>query len=347
MANRYWVGGTADWDGTAGTKWATTSGGAGGESVPTSADDVFFDANSSGTCTVVFGNTGAKSVTCTGFTGGLTIGSSLSVYGNYTLSSGMTYTHSGSPLALLESGTIITAGKLIGNMSIGFSDDTIVVTLGDNYTNATGRFISLNAGTFDTNDFNLTGTSITTSFGNTSNVTLTLRSSAVTLSSSNPLAILNYTNLTFDAGTSQINLSSNVASIVGTIIGTGHTFYIVSFTGTGTGTKTISANNNFFELASTTPVAHTITFEGNQGTIGKWSITGSAGNVVTINSSSAGTRRNFTLTNITSGIDYLNVTDIGELSGDKFAVGLNSTNGGNNSNVYFAGSPPGGAFFLF
>ena len=27
---RYWVGGTADWDGTAGTKWAYTSGGVGG-----------------------------------------------------------------------------------------------------------------------------------------------------------------------------------------------------------------------------------------------------------------------------------------------------------------------------
>jgi hypothetical protein len=26
-ASRYWVGGTANWDGTAGTKWALTSGG--------------------------------------------------------------------------------------------------------------------------------------------------------------------------------------------------------------------------------------------------------------------------------------------------------------------------------
>jgi hypothetical protein len=43
MANRYWVGGTATWDNTAGTKWATTSGGAGGSTAPTAADDVFFD----------------------------------------------------------------------------------------------------------------------------------------------------------------------------------------------------------------------------------------------------------------------------------------------------------------
>jgi len=44
MADRYWVGGTNNWNGTAGTKWALTSGGAGGQAEPTSADDVYFDA---------------------------------------------------------------------------------------------------------------------------------------------------------------------------------------------------------------------------------------------------------------------------------------------------------------
>lgn len=46
MASRYWVGGAGTWDGTSTTHWSATSGGAGGASVPTSADDVFFDANS-------------------------------------------------------------------------------------------------------------------------------------------------------------------------------------------------------------------------------------------------------------------------------------------------------------
>ena len=68
MANRYWVGGTATWDATAGTKWAATSGGAGGETVPTAADDVFFDSNSSGTITIS-SNRVARSINCTGFTG--------------------------------------------------------------------------------------------------------------------------------------------------------------------------------------------------------------------------------------------------------------------------------------
>ncbi len=43
MANRYWVGGTGSWNDT--THWSTTSGGTSGASVPTSADDVIFDTN--------------------------------------------------------------------------------------------------------------------------------------------------------------------------------------------------------------------------------------------------------------------------------------------------------------
>ena len=46
MADRYWVLGTGTWDSTSTTNWSASSGGAGGASVPTAADNVFFDANS-------------------------------------------------------------------------------------------------------------------------------------------------------------------------------------------------------------------------------------------------------------------------------------------------------------
>ena len=53
MANRYWVGGTGDWDASDTTHWAAASGGAGGETVPTSSDAVIFNSSSGGgTCTV-------------------------------------------------------------------------------------------------------------------------------------------------------------------------------------------------------------------------------------------------------------------------------------------------------
>jgi hypothetical protein len=52
MPNRFWVGGTGAWDNTSTTNWSATTGGAGGASAPTAADDVFFDA-SSGTAAIV------------------------------------------------------------------------------------------------------------------------------------------------------------------------------------------------------------------------------------------------------------------------------------------------------
>jgi len=75
MANRYWVGGTDTWDATAGTKWATTSGGAGGASVPTAADIALFDA-ASGASTVTIGSGTATclQLNMVGFTGTLAFG---------------------------------------------------------------------------------------------------------------------------------------------------------------------------------------------------------------------------------------------------------------------------------
>lgn len=72
MAARYWVGGTSTWDATAGTKWALTSGGAGGQAVPTTADDVFFTNLSTGVCTIGTGYTPqCLTINFTGHTGSL------------------------------------------------------------------------------------------------------------------------------------------------------------------------------------------------------------------------------------------------------------------------------------
>jgi len=117
--------------------------------------------------------------------------------------------------------------------------------------------------------------------------------------------------------------------------------------GGGASTSTVNINStggsvsgSFAELASTRTGSYTVTLgTSTTAVIGTWSITGSIGNAVTIASGSAGVRRTFTLTNVTSGINYLDVKDIGELSGNKFYVGPNSVNSGNNSNVYFTNPP--------
>ena len=111
MANRYWVGGTANWDGTAGTKWALTSGGVGGQAVPTSADDVFFDASSGAVTVTVSATANCRSLTCTGFTGTLTNNSGINCYGSLILTSTATFSGISSLImAATSTGWTITSG---------------------------------------------------------------------------------------------------------------------------------------------------------------------------------------------------------------------------------------------
>ena len=275
MANRYWVGGTANWDGTAGTKWALTSGGAGGQAVPTSADDVFFDGNSGAvTCTIAAGNTGAKSITCTGFTGTLAGSTAITVSGSVTLVAGMTVTYSGT-LTLNATGTLTTAGKTIGPVTV--SGSGITVTLGDALTSSGA--LTVTQGTFTTNNYNVTATQLSSNNSNTR--TINLGSSTVTLTSST-INFTTNTGLTFNAGTSSIVCSGVNSTITGGSPSTvGVTFYNVSLTSTLGGTDSINGINVFNNLAVTGPASAGVrntTFNSSQTINGTLSTTGTAGN---------------------------------------------------------------------
>jgi hypothetical protein len=71
MASRFWVGGTGTWDGSDTTHWAATSGGAGGQSVPGSADTVTLDGSSGGGTVTVNTTVNVVSLTMGAFTGTL------------------------------------------------------------------------------------------------------------------------------------------------------------------------------------------------------------------------------------------------------------------------------------
>ena len=78
----------------------------------------------------------------------------------------------------------------------------------------------------------------------------------------------------------------------------------------------------------------------NLGTIDTWTVKGAAGALVTLVSNSAGTRRTFNLTNSTNSlVNYLAVRDIGVNQANRFYVGANSVDNGNNLNVIFSTSP--------
>ncbi len=326
MANRYWVGGTASWDDTAGTKWSTTSGGTGGESVPTTADDVFFTNLSTGTCTILGSNTGAKSINCTGFTNTITGTANINVAGSVTLVAGMTYTHTGT-VTFTATATLITAGNAFSGVEINGSG--ITVTLGSALNIAT-RTLTVNEGTFNTANFAVTAGLLRT-FGASTRV-ITLGSSTVTLSGSTALDFDFPDTLTVNAGTSQINMSHESASFRGA----NKTFNNVSFTSTNLGTRTMTGANTFSNLtlvASGNGLSQ-LSISSNQTVTGSFICAGSTAIArAFVRSDTIGTARTLTCAAVTAtNCDFRDITIAGA------AAPISPTRGGNcggNSGITF------------
>jgi hypothetical protein len=333
----YRVGTETSWQGS--SSWATSSGGAGSNNnFPLAQDTAIFDnsATPSSTFQIDWGwNIGT--LNCTSRTNAITLNFSsyVSFYGSFILGSGVTISGSNAQVFSPRSTVDFTsAGKTI-SFSVTVDAPSGTVRLGDAFSSE--GTVLLTRGTLNANNYNFAALALSSSNSNTR--TITMGSGLWTLSGTSPWTTNATTGLTFNKDTANI-LLSNTTTTSRFFNGGGLAFNKLTIGGaTGTSTTSISGANSFTELASTKTVAHTISFSANQGTIGTWTIAGTSGNVVTVNSGTAGTRRTFTLTNITGSINYLSVKDIGELNGNKFYVGANSTDGGNNSNVYFTASP--------
>lgn len=324
MANRYWVGGTADWDATAGTKWSTTSGGAGGSAVPTSSDDVFVDAASgSGTLTVTISAV-CKSINFTGYTGTLAGGTGIAVSGSITLGAGMTNSFGGS-WQMKATGSLTTNGvDCTGTFQV---NSGAVVTLQDNFLSSNGTFTLLQ-GTINANNFNM---NVYAFSSDNSNVrTITMGSGTWTMSGGN-FDITTITNLTFNADTSTLKFIGNTQSLIN---GTKN-FYNVWFSGSSANTKTITGNFNVLnDLTDDITVAHTLVLPSVIVVSGFTYLNGHAGQLLTMSST----------TNIQSSrvvaSDYLNLSNSTASGGGTFYAGSHSTNSGGNSGWSFTSYPP-------
>lgn len=329
MANRYWVGGTASWDGTAGTKWAATSGGAGGQTVPTTADDVFFDSASTGTVTIAAGNTGAKSITCTGFTGTITGTAGITVAGGVTLVAGMTYTHTGT-MTFTGTGTLTTTGKTFSSVAVDATG--ITVTLGD-ALNVSTRTLNITRGTFDSASYAITAGSINSN--NTLARTITLGASTVSLSSGgNTIDFGTITNFTFNAGTSQINLTAPAPQLnTGGLV-----FNNVSFTSTAAGTSTriingVNTFNNLTLVAFSTGISQ-LSLGANQTVNGVFTCAGNSSTTRGfVRSETLGTSRTITAAAISANdCDFRDITLAGAAAG---AAPTRAGDCGGNSGITF------------
>lgn len=345
MANRYWVGGSATWNATAGSKWALTSGGAGGQAVPTSSDDVFLDG-ASGAVTVTAGAAlNCKNITFTGFTGTFAQGTQeLNVYGNLTAHSGFTWTGSSASVNFYQSSgtcTITSGGQTIPT-SLQFGpagSETTTWSIADALL--CSNQISLNAGTLNFNNHSITATNFSSPDANTR--TLNFGSSTLTLTGLNTLwNSIDETGFTLNRGTGSIVMNRATADdkeVVmqnsGTLIlpdlrvtaGSGNfnttnaRFLGLDFTGfTGTwgatsvdvygslvvaSGMTVSAGNVSVNMFSTTSA--TLTFNGKQ-VARNFTFNGVGGSWTLQDAMDVGTSRTVTLTNGTLNTNGVAVT---------------------------------------
>jgi hypothetical protein len=327
MADRYWVGGTANWDGTAGTKWATSSGGTGGASVPTTADDVFFTNLSTGTCLIGAGNTGAKSINCTGFTGTIAGTAAITVAGSVTLVAAMTYTYTGT-VTFTGTGTLITAGKTIRSVTINGSG--ITMTLGDAF-NAPAASLTVTQGTFDTAGYSLAVFDISSS--NTNVRSILLRNSAVTIAGTS-IVLSTTTNLTWNAGTSTITTTSNGFN---TWSGAGLTYHNFVFGATPANSMSVP-NSIILNNLTITPAASAsltaVRFGGNITVNGTLTISGASPVRRTfLFSSLIGTTRTITAAAMSANdCDFRDITIAGAAAGSS---PTRAGNCGGNSGINF------------
>lgn len=322
MADRYWVGGTADWDGTAGTKWSTTSGGAGGASVPGLTDNVFFNAASgAGTVTVPAAVVAlSNNLTFTGFTGTLAgpSGANISAAGSVTLASGMALTFAGT-LTMTGAGTTLTSnGKFFnGGLTINAPPGGSV-TLLDAFTSnsSSSSAIALNGGTFALGSFTATLASFSSGFR--ADITTATR---VLSTGTGALVIAGIGGFSASStgftctGTGTISLTSGS---VKTFAGGGVQTYPTINQGGG-GTLTITGSNKFADITNTYAATGATTVQFVAGEVNEFTA--------------------FNLTGLSLRVCTLKVQTFGQTTLKKstpWLVGLNSIDSGNNSGLTFA-----------
>ena len=407
MASRYWVG-TGSWSSSNTTNWSASSGGAGGASVPTVDDDVFFNGNSgqcngtvgyTGQCrtidftgyanfigsntqiaktsgtifvggsTASFGatfeitSTGTTDITLTNsvssfppsfsFTGGtytlnlpgraqnlnftgfsgLLNNSVIFIYGNVTFSTGMTFNSGGNVWTFAGSATqsITSNGKTL-DFPITVNTPSSTVRPLDNLTLGSTRSLTLTTGTFNANNFNVTAGSFVSDGTNTR--TLTMGSGTWTIAVS--WQILNASGLTITANTSTVTLTSASSK---SFIGGGRTYY--NLNQGGAGTLTISGANTFNNITNSVQPATIVFPSSTTTTVSNFGLSGTLNNLITLQSSSAGTRFTISKSSGTVTPQYLSIKDSAATGGATW-IAQNSTNAGNNTG--WSVIPPAGFF---
>ena len=223
----------------------------------------------------------------TGFSGSFT-STVLFIYGNLVFSSGMTVLSSGATLNFIApSGTqqLTTNGKTIDKpILVGAVGSTNTLQLQDNLTMGSTRTFTLTAGTLNLNSKTLTAGSVSTSNSNTRSINFGVNG---VINCEGAFTATTSTGLT-TAGRGRIKMSSASTK---TFAGGGANYAGVALEQAGAGTLTITGANTFDDITNSNATASQITFPASTITlVRKLSVSGSSGNLVSLRSSTDGTK---------------------------------------------------------
>jgi hypothetical protein len=259
-----------------------------------------------------------------------------------TLSTGMTVTAGASTVTFARTGTITSNGKTL-DFPVTINGSGITTTLGDDLSVGATRTLLLNQGTLNFNDKNA---SIGTFSSGVSNVrTIAIGSGTITVSAAgSSWNTSTTTNLTV-TGTGTISMTAATAK---TFLGGGASYSGITLNQGGAGALTISGNNTFANITNTVqPTTITFTASSTQ-TVSNFTVSGTAGNLVTINSTAAGTRANLSKTSGTVDVSYCSIRDSNATGGATWNAFTSNGNVdvSNNLGWIFGAALSTGNFFL-
>jgi hypothetical protein len=235
------------------------------------------------------------------------------IYGGLNLTNLSTFTfNDNTTFEGRSSYTLTMAGKSFGNaVTIAMVGGTL--TLGDAYNNGSSSTILTN-GTFIDAGFNFS------SLGWSSNVSTTravTKTGTWTISGSGSRwTMTTTTGLTWSDTAGSILYQ---ASSSGTFNGGGLTYYAVTLNQSA-GTPTVAGSNTFTTL--TIPAGKTVTFtSGTTQTFSDFVATGTAGNLITLNTSAAGAATLTASRTVPNNNDYMSITNVNVTDGTFFYGG--------------------------
>lgn len=253
----------------------------------------------------------ARDLNLAGFTGSFA-NATRSIYGSLTLGAGMTFTAGAlvTTFAATSGTKTITSNGITMDCPVTFNGAGGTWQLGDALAVGSSRAVTLTNGTFNANNKNVSlGTFILV--GGTK--ALTMGSGTWTVAGSGSRAFdlaTNAAGLTLSAASAVISMTSGSAK---TFAGNGGTFGTLDQNGAGA--LTVTGSNTFADIrASTKGTTITLT-SGTTQTVSAFSLAGTAGNLVTLNSSSVGVPATLSKSSGAVNATYLSIKDSAAIGG--------------------------------